>query len=283
MILTQDMKKVMNKKFPLVSVLINNYNKENFCVKAVQSIINQNYKELEIIFYDDNSSDSSINKIKELKKKKKIKRLKIIENKIRKNIFSFNQIDGIKKSLLISKGEIIFLLDSDDFFKKNKIKKIVTKFKRNKSYEILFDKPLYYYDNDNIKKNRRHYSIRNNKWPNFPPTSCISFKKKSLVNVLNKLCIKKYKELWFDFRIATYFAIKKKKFELINEDLTYYRQNLFNYDKKFVKFLNIEWWNRRNQAFEFLKYLDEESYKKNIYTIDFILTKLVKKIISLKF
>ena len=134
MILMQDIKKIMIKKSPLVSILINNYNKEYFCVKAVKSIINQNYNNIEIIFYDDNSSDFSINRIKEFKKKSKIKKLKIIENKIRGSIFSYNQIEGVKKSLLKSKGQIICLMDSDDFFKKNKIKKIVKQFKKNKSY-----------------------------------------------------------------------------------------------------------------------------------------------------
>ena len=123
MILMQGIKKMINKKNPLVSVLINNYNKENFCLKAVKSIIEQEYKNVEVVFYDDNSSDHSLNKIKEFKKKLKIKKLKIIENKFRQNIFSYNQIEGIRKSLSKSKGEIICILDSDDFFKKNKIKK----------------------------------------------------------------------------------------------------------------------------------------------------------------
>jgi glycosyltransferase involved in cell wall biosynthesis len=64
MILMQGIKKMINKKNPLVSVLINNYNKENFCLKAVKSIIEQEYKNVEVVFYDDNSSDHSLNKIK---------------------------------------------------------------------------------------------------------------------------------------------------------------------------------------------------------------------------
>ena len=51
----QSIKKIINKKNPLVSVLINNYNKESFCLKAVKSIIEQDYKNIEIVFYDDNS------------------------------------------------------------------------------------------------------------------------------------------------------------------------------------------------------------------------------------
>ena len=73
----------MIKKKPLVSLLINNYNKENFCEKAVKSAKNQNYKKLEVIFYDDGSSDQSLNKIVALKKRKKYKNIKIIKNRYR--------------------------------------------------------------------------------------------------------------------------------------------------------------------------------------------------------
>jgi len=267
------------KSKPLVSILINNYNKKYFCVKALRSAINQSYKNTEIIFFDDNSSDLSLKRIYKLKKKLKIKNLEVIENKRRGHVFSFNQMEGIKKSLKKSKGQIVCLMDSDDFFKNNKIKKIVRHFKKNQSDEILFDKPIFYYESKNKKKSNENYIFRENKWPKFPPTSCVSFKKKSLINALNKIYIKKYEELWFDFRIATYFAIKKKQFNFINEHLTYYRQNVSNFDKKYKKYLNLEWWRRRNQAFEFLNFLDKTSYKKNIYSFDFIITKIINKII----
>ena len=117
---------------PLVSVLINNFNKENFCDKAVRSAIDLDYNKTEVIFYDDNSSDLSLNKIDFLKKKKKYKKLKVIRNKNRGIISSYNQIKGIIRSLKKSKGQIICLLDSDDWFKKNKIKEIVNFFNNHK-------------------------------------------------------------------------------------------------------------------------------------------------------
>lgn len=264
-------------KNPLVSILINNYNKEKYCAKSLQSVISQDYKKIEIIFYDDGSSDLSLNKILNLKKKYP-KKIKIIRNKNRGKTYSFNQIDAIKKSISKSKGKIICILDSDDWFKKNKVKNIVEYFKKNQFEEILFDKPILYYEGKKVKKSKQNYIFREDKWPKFPPTSCISFRKKSLISNLNKINIKKYDELWFDFRIATYFAIKKKQFNLLNKHLTYYRQNLSNFDKKYKKYLNLAWWKRRDQAFKYLNFLDKNSYKKNIYSFDFIITKMINKI-----
>ena len=60
----------MKKKTPLVSVLINNYNNEKFCKKAVNSILKQSYNKIEIIFFDDYSEDHSLDRIKEIKKKR---------------------------------------------------------------------------------------------------------------------------------------------------------------------------------------------------------------------
>lgn len=134
------------KSKPLVSILINNYNKDLYCVDALNSAINQSYKNIEIIFYDDASTDNSIKKIIELKKKYKNKTIKIIENKDRGNIFSRNQMLGIEKSLKKSKGKIICLLNSDDFFNKDKIKKVVNFFEKNKSKDIVYDIPIFFYE-----------------------------------------------------------------------------------------------------------------------------------------
>ena len=54
---------------PLVSLIITNYNKSNFIIKAINSCLNQKYRNIEIIFFDDKSSDNTLKKIKEFKKK----------------------------------------------------------------------------------------------------------------------------------------------------------------------------------------------------------------------
>ena len=265
---------------PLVSVLINNFNKENFCEKAVRSALDQDYSKTEVIFYDDNSSDLSLNKIDFLKKKKKYKKLKVIKNKNRGIISSYNQIKGIIRSLKKSKGQIICLLDSDDWFKKNKIKEVVNFFNKNKDQDILFDKPILFFGSGETKKISVQYETRNNKWPKFPPTSCISFRKKNLESIIKKVFNNDYPDLWIDFRLASFFAIKKKQFNLLNTHLTFYRQLENSFDKKYNRFLNGAWWRRRSQAFDFINQIDKKNIK-NYKTFDYYITRIISKLFSI--
>ena len=80
---------------PLVTVLINNYNKEKYCYKAVKSVLDQSYKKIEIIFFDDGSKDASLKKINQFRKK-----IKVIKNLKRGKIFSI----GAGSNILITDG-----------------------------------------------------------------------------------------------------------------------------------------------------------------------------------
>lgn len=265
------------KRQPFVSILINNYNKQKYCAQALRSAIYQNYKKIEIIFFDDYSSDNSLKKVDSLKKKFKNK-VKIIKNKKRGHIFSYNQMEGIKKSIKKSKGEIICLMDSDDFFKKNKVTEIVNFFSKNPKQEILFDLPLIYKNRGDISLLTEKYFFRENKWPKSPPTSCISIRKSSLKKIMNKIFVKKFKDLWSDFRLSTYFAINRNQFNLLKKELTFYRYYENSYDKRFKKYINFKWWNRRSQAFDFILFLNSKKFKKNVFSFDFLITKLINKL-----
>jgi len=74
----------MKKANNLISVLIINYNNEKYVSRAIKSCLNQSYKNLEILVYDDNSTDNSKYIIKKFKKNEKIK---IYFNKKKKKIF----------------------------------------------------------------------------------------------------------------------------------------------------------------------------------------------------
>ena len=98
----------------LVSVIIPYFNKKNYIKDAVNSVLNQTFKNLEIIIiYDDENLSDYYYLMHEFKNKKNIKIFKNIKNVgagLSRNI-------GIKKS----NGEIIAFLDSDDIWVPNKL------------------------------------------------------------------------------------------------------------------------------------------------------------------
>ena len=195
----------MSKKNILVSILINNYNNKPYIKNCIQSCLKQSYKKFELIIYDDNSNDGSKQIIKKINNKK-IK--KIFNNK---KIFKggpLNQLNSIYKSLPKSKGKLIFLLDGDDFFLKNKLYNIIEIFNKNKNLKFIQDSPYYYYPEKNIKikKNLKNKFFTLHTWPYFFPTSTMTFERKFLKKVLKELKFsgKKYPRMFFDARAMIY-------------------------------------------------------------------------------
>lgn len=112
----------------LVSIITPLYNAEKYITETINSVINQTYKNWEMIIIDDCSSDNGAQIVKEYEKKdKRIKYIKLEENSgaaIARNI-------GIEKA----KGEFIGFLDSDDLWKKDKLEKQINFMRQN---EIAF-------------------------------------------------------------------------------------------------------------------------------------------------
>lgn len=100
----------------LVSVIIPMYNAEKYIEDTIESVINQTYKNLEIIVVDDNSSDNSSLIIEKLKKiDTRIVYIKLNENK--------GVANARNTGINISNGRFIAFVDSDDMWKKDKVEK----------------------------------------------------------------------------------------------------------------------------------------------------------------
>ena len=108
---------------PKISIILPHYNNEYFVKDAIQSVINQSYKNWELLIIDGNSNYKSKNIISKFKKNKKIKIIWVKSN----NGAGFNRNLGIKKS----KSSYIAFIDSDDIWKKNKLKKQIKFMLRN--------------------------------------------------------------------------------------------------------------------------------------------------------
>jgi len=101
-----------------VSVIITVYNKKKFIEKTLESVLNQSFKNIEVIVIDDCSTDHSDQIIKNFIKKKKLK-IKFIKNNKNQGV-SFSRNLGFKKS----SGQYVAFLDGDDYYLKNFISKI---------------------------------------------------------------------------------------------------------------------------------------------------------------
>ena len=105
----------MNSQFnnqPLVSVIMNCYNGEKFLRESIDSVINQSYKNWELIFWDNKSEDTSA----EIFNSYKDKRLQYFCAEEHTNLYKARNL-AIDKS----RGDFISFLDTDDLWDKRKL------------------------------------------------------------------------------------------------------------------------------------------------------------------
>ena len=268
----------MNIKKKLVSILVNNYNNEKYIKNCINSCLDQTYKNIEVIIYDDNSSDRSISIINKLKDKR-IK--KIFNKKKYSKSSSRNQFNSLYHSIKKTKGELIFLLDGDDFFDKKKIEFIVKVFNKNSNIKFIQDQPIYFYPSTNkkVKKKLKEKKIVIHTWPYFNATSTMSFKKKFLQKILKEIEFSKksYDNLWFDARsiIYTYFFEKKNVHLILKNYFTFYTQNPKGFASNFLNDrFSSQWWNWRQQHHHFTSKLFSRKNKFHIKLFDYYITSL---------
>ena len=126
---------------PKVSVIIPVYNVESYLKECLDSVVNQDYKDYEVIIVDDGSIDNSLNIAKEYVSQLGSKLTIISKN---------NEGLSSARNLGISKasGEYIYFLDSDDYISPNTISLCVDIFIRN-NVDIVFFNANAFIDNVN--------------------------------------------------------------------------------------------------------------------------------------
>lgn len=102
-------------ELPLVSICIPNYNNAKYLDMCIKSAINQSYKNIEIIFVDDCSSDNSLEIAKRYKDN-----IKIIINGV-----NLGQPKNTNKCVSYSNGKYCVILHSDDYLLPHFAEKLV--------------------------------------------------------------------------------------------------------------------------------------------------------------
>lgn len=112
----------------LVSVIIPMYNRQNTIKDAINSVLNQSYKNIELILVDDCSKDKTV----EVAKSINDNRIKIIQHIKNKGACAARNT-GISQA----SGEYIAFNDSDDIWRVDKIKKQLNMLKLNKASVVF--------------------------------------------------------------------------------------------------------------------------------------------------
>jgi glycosyltransferase involved in cell wall biosynthesis len=111
-------------EYPLVSVIVPFFNEKDYIKECLESVLNQTYRNIELILIDDGSTDNSFNVIKNFIKQDL--RVKYFKKKNSKTVANPRNY-GVKKA----KGKFLAFLDADDIWKNNKLELQLKKIKNN--------------------------------------------------------------------------------------------------------------------------------------------------------
>lgn len=195
--------------YPLVSVILSAYNAEKYIYASIQSIIEQDYKNFELIIINDGSTDNTLSIINSFKDD----RIKVINRENKGLVYSLNE--GISKS----NGIYICRMDADDISLPYRISSQVKIFSNNSDIDFIFSDISLIDDDGNpvcdawIGKNTNEV-INRLEWLNTIYHPSVIFKKE-LINLYGyykeKDDIYEDKDLWLRFKKnnINFFYLKK--------------------------------------------------------------------------
>jgi len=112
---------------PLVSIITPSYNQGRFIRDTIESVLNQDYENIEYIIIDGGSTDDTLSIIKEYKGQ-----LSYVSEK------DNGQSDAINKGFKRATGEIVAWLNSDDVYEPGCISKVVQEFEKEEKLGLLY-------------------------------------------------------------------------------------------------------------------------------------------------
>ena len=132
----------MLSKIPTISLIVPVYNSENYLRCALESVINQTFKDFEVIIINDGSTDSSPEIIKEFSNK--YDNFYVINQE--------NQGQGLARNagIKVARGEYIAFLDSDDYLAPNFFEVLYKMITKNNA-DIAYCNYYVYFPNVNFK------------------------------------------------------------------------------------------------------------------------------------
>lgn len=237
----------------MISVIVPIYNVEEYITECIKSIMNQTYKDIEIICINDCTQDNSITLVKELQNEDS--RIRIINHEENKGLGGARNT-GIENA----KGEYIVFIDGDDYIDCTMIERLYNSLQEERTdvavcgvmlFDMgsneMFSHTTFHYKDIEIQ---RKYDLCKDKriLVNMWPSACNKLLKK---NIIDRHSIK-YKEkiLYEDHTFYYEYFSKCNNFSYVNRPLYYYRKNR-------PDSITTTSTGRENEIFKILDYISE--------------------------
>lgn len=125
-----------------VTIIIPTYNQAHIISQAIQSAVDQDYKDLEVIVADDCSTDQTEQVVNKFLKNPKVKYCRTPQNLGRVGNYHYSLYD-------LATGDYFCVLDGDDYFTdKSFISKAVRIFEKDEAVKLVFAKVKVYFEED---------------------------------------------------------------------------------------------------------------------------------------
>lgn len=209
---------------PFVSVIIPNYNHAQYLQQRLDSVFNQTYQNFEVIILDDKSTDNSLEIINSYKNNPHVSQIVIND----KNSGStFKQWD---KGIKFSRGELIWIAESDDYNELTFLEELISEWKKHKDVVVAYSLYVPFFENKFLKfKERKNQCFDGNSFAKkrMARSCCIcnasgAVFKRSVYDKIEKdfLTFKSSGDYMFWSSILQYGKVLK-----INKNLTYWRKS----------------------------------------------------------
>lgn len=240
---------------PKISVIMGVYNGEKYLHDAIDSVLNQSFKDFEFIICDDGSMDNSIKIIENYKQNDK--RIVLLQNS--KNI---GLAATLNKCIGVSNGEYIARMDCDDISLPDRFYKQVKFLDNNKNIAIVGGHANLFSETGifGVRKMYGEYTNINVFKKNFFIHPTIMMRRNCLLSV-GGYTESKYTYRTEDYDLWCKFCEKGYKGFNIDEILLNYREDKNAYSKRKFKYridafrLRVYWFKKLKIPFKYIIYL----------------------------
>lgn len=136
-----------------VSVIINFHNGEKYLATCIESVLNQKFENLEIILWDNASTDNSKNIVKKFQEKK----IKYFRHPIKENLYKARN-----RAIDVSSGQLIAFLDCDDWWEEDYLS-TREKYFNDTNFDFFYSNTNIFYQKKKRKKLYKNFDLPSGK------------------------------------------------------------------------------------------------------------------------